>query len=98
MHFSTILATTLILATTALAGYDVANCGNAVHTHHAATTAACNAVNGDLCDRTGLTRCTVDESKYGAFGDACKQNGVNEAYKRPGSFDHFTATRLAGCT
>jgi hypothetical protein len=98
MQFKTLLlASTLALTQTALAGYNVANCGKATNMDGAATKAACNAVGAEVCDRTGTTRCIVEEGKFGAFEQACKKEGEEQVYKKPGAHDHFTATRLAGC-
>lgn len=99
MQLKTLALTTVFaLANTAMATkYNVANCGKATNMDGSSTKAACSQVGAELCDRTGITRCIVDENKFGDFQAACKDNGEDQVYKRPGAQDHFTATRMAGC-
>lgn len=92
-----LLATTLALTQTALAKYNVANCGKATNMDGSSTKDACHDVLAEVCDRTGLTRCIVSEDKFDDFKKACKDHGDDQAFQKPGSYDLFTATRLAGC-
>ncbi|PLB46826.1 hypothetical protein P170DRAFT_438531 [Aspergillus steynii IBT 23096] len=91
-----VLAASFSLAT---ADYYVGNCGQGPDsTKEAPTKSACSAVEGTLCTGTGITRCVVDTGRWSDFTSACKKEGFDKTYQRPGSVgDLSTAKSLAAC-
>ncbi|KAK1141099.1 hypothetical protein N8T08_009374 [Aspergillus melleus] len=91
-----VLAASFSMAT---ANYYVGNCGQATDsTKEGPTKSACNTVEGTLCTGTGITRCVVDTGKWSDFTSACKDEGFDKVYQRPGSVDDLsTAKSLAAC-
>ena len=91
-----VLAASFSLAT---ADYYIGNCGQATDSSkEAPTKSACDTVEGTLCTGTGITRCVVDTGKWSDFTSACKEEGFEKTYQRPGSVsDLSTAKSFAAC-